>query len=510
MPPSTSTNPTTPAKSDPIIIIGAGIFGLSTAIHLLQRDYTNVTVFDKQPYEKTHYSYFEGCDAASADTNKIIRSAYGSQTEYQGLSTEALGAWRRWNAQLANSGPASLPKGLSRGDSLFINNGNLSLTTKDELPEFEVATIRNMENAGHYDTQLITTETKHVKLANEKGMVFAIDPFHRQQRGKHFLGVLDTTGGMLNASKACIFALHKARSLGAKLVLGAGNGEFKEFINSSSPPNESSGDTEAEIIGIRTLDNESHYAAKVIIACGGYTPSILPQLDGICETTAGSVAMLKIPRHSKLWERLAAEHFPTYTWNIRDGKDGGIYGFPRDEEGWLKIGYRGTKYTNPKHGSEEKERSVPVTRWTSEKIEGIPRQAFKVLQRFLDEYLPELGEEGITISVTRLCWYTDSFDNHFVIDHVPGMKNVMVATGGSGHAFKYLPVIGGYVVDVMEGKEKEEVVGKWRWRTPKEGEEVVNVLMEGSDGLRALKNVELVTAGDGLREGVQEGGRARL
>ena len=58
--------PSLPSKTDPIIIVGAGIFGLSTAIHLAARGYTNVTVFDKQPYEKTLYSYVKGCDAASA------------------------------------------------------------------------------------------------------------------------------------------------------------------------------------------------------------------------------------------------------------------------------------------------------------------------------------------------------------------------------------------------------------------------------------------------------------
>jgi glycine/D-amino acid oxidase-like deaminating enzyme len=53
-------------KDEPIIIVGAGIFGLSTAIHLLERGYQNVSIFDKQDYDETEYSYFKGCDAASA------------------------------------------------------------------------------------------------------------------------------------------------------------------------------------------------------------------------------------------------------------------------------------------------------------------------------------------------------------------------------------------------------------------------------------------------------------
>jgi FAD dependent oxidoreductase len=53
-------------KTSTIVIVGAGVFGLSTAIHLAKRGYTNVTVLDKQPYKETHYSYASGCDAASA------------------------------------------------------------------------------------------------------------------------------------------------------------------------------------------------------------------------------------------------------------------------------------------------------------------------------------------------------------------------------------------------------------------------------------------------------------
>ena len=65
---------TPPAKKDPIAVVGAGIFGLSTALHLARRGYTSVTVFDKQPYHETHYSYLDGCDAASAGKTVVIPS----------------------------------------------------------------------------------------------------------------------------------------------------------------------------------------------------------------------------------------------------------------------------------------------------------------------------------------------------------------------------------------------------------------------------------------------------
>lgn len=56
----------------PIIIVGAGIFGLSTAIHLAKRGYRDVTIFDKQPYHQSLYSYNYGCDGASSGTLSVL------------------------------------------------------------------------------------------------------------------------------------------------------------------------------------------------------------------------------------------------------------------------------------------------------------------------------------------------------------------------------------------------------------------------------------------------------
>lgn len=64
-------------NKSPIAIIGAGVFGLST-LDLARRGYTNVTVFDKQPYWNTKYDFDSGCDAASAGMRlpfKVFKAA---------------------------------------------------------------------------------------------------------------------------------------------------------------------------------------------------------------------------------------------------------------------------------------------------------------------------------------------------------------------------------------------------------------------------------------------------
>lgn len=432
--------------------------------------------------------------------NKIIRTAYGSQTEYSEMTVDALAEWNAWNEELATG--RTLPPGMTTEDRVFLNNGHLTLSSEAELPEFERQSVENTsstrgltrEGRAPPPTQLITNDLTHQGIAAEGGWGFGMDAFRRSARGLPNVGLLDTIGGTAVADKACRFALHKARTYGVRFVLDAHAGALESLIYSDS-------DKKA-VAGIRTRDGKTHQARLVVLACGGWTPTLLPQLDGLCETTAGSVALLKIPESSPLYTRFAPENIPSWTFNMRHGAEGGLYGFARDDQGWLKFGYRGTKYTNPVVQADGKERSTPVTRWTEDaKLTTVPQQALRVIRGFLAENLPELASEGIDVSLTRICWYTDTFDNHFLIDYVPETHNtLMVATGGSGHAFKYLVNIGQWVADIMEGGIEDKPVTKlWRWRIRRDDQVPVNVLMEGSKGSRALKNVQLAKENEAVK-----------
>jgi sarcosine oxidase len=44
--------------------------------------------------------------------------------------------------------------------------------------------------------------------------------------------------------------------------------------------------------------------------------------------------------------------------------------------------------------------------------------------------------------------YTMSPDEHFVVDHLPGHSNVVIACGFSGHGFKFTPVVGEVLSDL--------------------------------------------------------------
>lgn len=462
-----------PRKSDPIIIVGAGVFGLTTALHLAHQGYSDVHVFDKQPYHDNGYAFSAGCDAASADENKILRASYGSGKLYQDLAFEAMKHWEAWNQQISNS--TDLPQGLSTSDKLWDNCGFLRIG--NTFDEHEVETQANFP-ADIKHTQYRVNDPQRVQDATKDGIPKEkLDPFNRQVRGLQTDGMLDMTAGFVLASKACSFALHLCRKAGVSFHLGAGRGEFRSFIKRD--------DT---VIGITTVDGTSHTASLVVVAAGGWTPSLVPQADRLLETTAGSIVIFQLPKERKdLWDKYDPERFPVWSWKMdtyRPGTStGGLYGLPRTPDGIVKFGFRGAKWTNYTWKTTEVGRKVSYPKTD---LDQIPEKAFDTVRAFCKENMQDLL--GLDMYRGRLCWYTDSVDNSFLIDQVPGSPGLMVAGGGSGHGFKFLPVLGKHVVDVIEDKDTE-YTRLFSWRdVPSHA----NGLEEGPSGWRTLDKQALV------------------
>ncbi len=65
----------------------------------------------------------------------------------------------------------------------------------------------------------------------------------------------------------------------------------------------------------------------------------------------------------------------------------------------------------------------------------------------------------------RTAQYCDTFDGDFLIDRHPDHAGLVVAAGGSGHGFKFAPVIGRIIADVCEKKENV-YQPHFRWRRP--------------------------------------------
>lgn len=67
----------------------------------------------------------------------------------------------------------------------------------------------------------------------------------------------------------------------------------------------------------------------------------------------------------------------------------------------------------------------------------------------------------------RPCFYANSADGHFVFDRLPADPRLVIAGGGSGHAFKFGPLLGGFALDVVEGRNvpREFAIARGEGRT---------------------------------------------
>ncbi|WWC62333.1 uncharacterized protein I303_104929 [Kwoniella dejecticola CBS 10117] len=451
-----------------INIVGAGIFGLSLAVALRQRGY-EVTVFDKNDYSQDEYKDFE-VQAASVDQNKIFRASYGKKIHYQRLAMEAREKWEQL------------------GNDLFVSSGMLRVQPTANLGALELETIANMRRDGLRDKLFIKGDKDDELRAKEARWHHKLldVPIPDLDPSQSFAAVLDTTAGFTRSSEACLHYFKLAQGLGIPFVLGAEKGAFDSLIKVEY------GGGGCRIQGIRTKDGVEHLSDKTVIAAGSFSTQLLPELSYHIESSGGSVARFKIdPKDTALWDKYSPAKFPVITWKSasRDagGKDiGSIYVFPRTEEGIIKIGYRGVKYTHfqtaPEEASfsQEGQWSVPANRDVKP-----PQSAVDAIRYFVSIFLPEFTD--VPFYSTKFCWYTDSLDNEFVIDYCPSYtdNSLFICTGGSGHGAKFLPVLGEHAADIfMHGDDAQTPLrSHWRWRSDAPR---VNGLEEGPRGPRNL------------------------
>ncbi|MGH8631381.1 MAG: FAD-dependent oxidoreductase, partial [Burkholderiales bacterium] len=69
------------------------------------------------------------------------------------------------------------------------------------------------------------------------------------------------------------------------------------------------------------------------------------------------------------------------------------------------------------------------------------------MRQYLARYLPTLNGP---LLAAQTCMYTNTPDGHFVIAHHPAHRNVAIAAGFSGHGFKFAPVVGEILADLVQ------------------------------------------------------------
>ena len=140
-------------------------------------------------------------------------------------------------------------------------------------------------------------------------------------------------------------------------------------------------------------------------------------------------------------EPFRAGVFPPWAADIARS---GWYGFPVAEDGSVKVGHHGRgAVVQPDARGEVSDEHVERAR------------------SFLRDALPSLADAPLVDR--RVCLYCDSFDGDFLIDRDSQREGLVVAAGGSGHAFKFTPVLGTLIADVLERKPNP-YAKKFAWR----------------------------------------------
>jgi sarcosine oxidase/L-pipecolate oxidase len=175
----------------------------------------------------------------------------------------------------------------------------------------------------------------------------------------------------------------------------------------------------------------AHRGDAVVVAAGAWTPRLIPSLAGVLTPRGQPVLHFAAPGR--------AFDGPSFAAWAGDITRTGWYGFPTTQ-GVVKVAH---------HGG-----GVP---WPGE----VPDAVVDAARAFLRETLPSLAEAAVV--ARRVCPYCDSADSHFWVDRLPDDPRVLVASGGSGHGFKFAPVLGRLVRDVLEDRSSA-YRARFAWR----------------------------------------------
>lgn len=173
-------------------------------------------------------------------------------------------------------------------------------------------------------------------------------------------------------------------------------------------------------------------AAKLVITAGAWASKVIPTLEVPLHVTKQVLTWIQ-PCNP---EAVSLGNFPC--WMVVDDELPGVfYGFPMlpaerfGEPTGFKLAWH---YPGTSCNPDNEDRSAPKADELN-------------LLRFLDKYFPGLYASTNEI---KTCLYTNSPDEHFIIDYLPGYEGrVAVAAGFSGHGFKFVPVVGEILSDMV-------------------------------------------------------------
>lgn len=375
-------------SSSDFLVVGSGIFGVTTAVELRSRGY-GVTLIDPGPLPHPL--------AGSTDVSKVIRMEYGSDRQYMRMVIRAIEGLHRWNEEF--------------GEVLYHETGVMMVARApmSERPFLEQS----------YKMLLEEGQKPERLDGDEIGRRFPA-----WSTGSYVDGFFHARGGYGESGRIVGKLAEKAERIGVSVRPGQTADRLLRHGG--------------RVVGLTTREGETFRADHTVLAAGSWTPWLLPELRSVMQATGHPIFHLK-PEDPELFRP------PRFVVFTADSSFTGWYGFPLLREGVVKVARHAVGV--PLHPERDERAVTPEDR--------------DELREILRTTIPALA--GAEITYTRVCLYNDTKDEHFWIDKHPELEGLSVATGGSGHGFKFAPVLGPLIADVVEGRPNSWAP-KFRWR----------------------------------------------
>ena len=325
------------------------------------------------------------------------RATSGDETRIIRSSHGADELYPRWSR---DSRDAWRELGEEEGESLFVQAGALWFAARDG--GFEAASFATLTRLGIPVERLPPDEiAARWPQVGVEDLAFA---------------TYEPEAGLLMARRGVAAAARAVTRNGGRFELA------------SVEPGEERG---GRLLDVVTPDGRRIGGDAFVFACGPWLPQLFPDVvGGLIRVTKQDVLFIgPAPGDG----RFAAEWLPCWV-----DYDAPFYGIPAvDGRGFKLAPDRFGPLFDPTDG----ERLVDPA-------------SVRETRQFLRRRFPDLA--GQPVVETRVCQYETTPDTNFVLDRHPGLDNVWIAGGGSGHGFKHGPAIGRYVLSLVAGHEPTE------------------------------------------------------
>lgn len=220
----------------------------------------------------------------------------------------------------------------------------------------------------------------------------------------HFYACLETSSGVLYSEKCITAYREQAIAAGATLL-------------THTPVTAIQPDGDGVIVH---TEAHTYRAGKLLLSAGAWNPALLASLDLSLPLSPTRKTVAWFGSEEDLYR---ADKFPAFIFKLAD--ETSYYGFPSIDQAGVKIG---------RHDG-----GVEIDPDRLERTFGAFLSDEGDVRSFLETYMPQAAG---ALRQGRVCIYTMTPDEHFIIDRHPEHSQIVIAAGFSGHGFKFASAVG--------------------------------------------------------------------